>query len=185
MNGVPYIEHWQAIAEHDLDVGEPVLVGDTVFVAEPHPTAHGTTNEHWFDLGRRVRAMVDSRPGERTPNRNLSPDELRDVFAPLLTEVRSRLIELGRGDAAFHWALRRKLAKELTYDERSKPMQRRALKARKRKAQDGLCKECRSPLPERGAVLDRYEAMKGYTDENTRLICSNCDTKIQVSRGYA
>jgi hypothetical protein len=128
VNGVPYLEHWRAIAEHNLTVGEPVLIGDTVFVAERHPTAHGTTNAHWFELGRRVRAMVDSRPGERAPNRNLSPDELRDVFAPLLTEVRSRLVELARGDAAFHWALRRKLAKELTYDERSKPMQRRALK---------------------------------------------------------
>jgi hypothetical protein len=65
VNGVPYLEHWRAIAEHNLTVGEPVLVGDTVFVAERHPTAHGTTNAHWFELGRRVRAMVDSRTTTR------------------------------------------------------------------------------------------------------------------------
>jgi len=34
-------------------------------------------------------------------------------------------------------------------------------------------------------VLDRLSAMKGYTDENTRLICSLCDITIQSRRGYA
>ena len=111
-------------------------------------------------------------------NRNLTATELADLFAPLLADVRTRMVALAGGDSELHWALRRKLAKELTYDERSKPMQRRALKERKRKAQSGLCTECQEPLLERGAVLDRFEAMKGYTDENTRVICPPCDTRI-------
>jgi RNase P subunit RPR2 len=119
------------------------------------------------------------------PNRNLTATELKDVFAPLLAEARARLVALAGGDEEYHWALRRKLANELTYDERSKPMQRRALKERKRKAQSGFCKECRELLPDRGSVLDRFEAMKGYTDENTRLICPTCDTRIQTERRYA
>jgi hypothetical protein len=45
--------------------------------------------------------------------------------------------------------------------------------------------ECRDPLPERDAILDWFEAMKGYTDENTRLICRVCDTRIQSERRYA
>lgn len=107
------------------------------------------------------------------------------MFAPLLTDVRARLTELAAGDDDLHWALRRKLSKELVYDERSKPMQRRALKARKRKAQDGRCADCLEPLPASGAVLDRSRAMAGYTFENTRLLCPACDTRIQRERGYA
>jgi hypothetical protein len=118
------------------------------------------------------------------PNRNLTADELRDVFNPLLTQVRSRLVELTNGDPDYHWALRRKLAKELVYDERSKPMQRRALKTRKRKAQSGLCAVCQTSLPELGSVLDRTRAMDGYTDANTRLICPACDARLQSEKRY-
>ena len=53
------------------------------------------------DFNRRVRAMVDNRHDEKTPNRNLTGEELRDVFSPLLTDVRARLLELAGGDAAF------------------------------------------------------------------------------------
>ncbi len=66
------------------------------------------------------------------PNRNLTTTELAGLFAPLIADVRGRLLDLAAGGEDLHWALRRKLAKELTYDERSKPMQRRALKVRKR-----------------------------------------------------
>jgi hypothetical protein len=34
------------------------------------------------------------------------------------------------------------------------------------------------------AVLDRLTAHEGYTPENTRLICGECDLKIQGDRGY-
>jgi hypothetical protein len=55
---VPYLEYWRAIAQHDLMVDKPVKLGGTVFVVQKHPTAHGTTTEHWMDLARRVRAMT-------------------------------------------------------------------------------------------------------------------------------
>jgi hypothetical protein len=58
---VPYLEHWSAIAQHELVLDEPVRVGGTIFVVEKHPSAYGTTTEHWMDLGRRVRAMTDGR----------------------------------------------------------------------------------------------------------------------------
>jgi hypothetical protein len=34
------------------------------------------------------------------------------------------------------------------------------------------------------SVLDRIEAMKGYTAENTRVLCQPCDTTVQIERGY-
>lgn len=122
---------------------------------------------------------------DRVPNRQLSPSERESLFGPLIAEVRSRLLALSGGDDDLHWALRRKLAKELSYDERSKPMQRRALKVRKRRDQNDLCPACGELLPATGAVLDRLQAMAGYTAENTRLICQTCDTRVQGERRYA
>ena len=118
-------------------------------------------------------------------NRNLTLSELETLFRPLMAEVREKLTRLAKGDAELHWALRRKLSKELTYDERSTPMERRALKAFKRGQQGNKCAICDSELPERNAVLDRLEAMKGYTRENTRLLCRTCDQVAQERRGFA
>src|SRR5450755_3819032 len=118
------------------------------------------------------------------PNRQLSATELQTLARPLLAYVRERLIALAKSDAELLWALRRKLFKELLYDERSKPMQRVALKKLKRKQQNDLCAHCGDQLPEKGAILDRFEAMAGYTPENTRLLCPQCDTTIQTERGY-
>jgi len=118
------------------------------------------------------------------PNRQLTPEELDKIVAPLIDEVRSKLISLSGGDADLHWALRRKLAKTLSYDERSSPMHRRNLKAKKRQEQGGKCAVCSHDLPAKYVVLDRFEAMKGYTAENTRLICRDCDERIQQERGY-
>jgi hypothetical protein len=75
--------------------------------------------------------------------------------------------------------------KELTYDERDKPMVRRRLKAAKRREQSGICPLCKNPLPDKYRVLDRFVAAAGYTAENTQLICQDCDVKTQASRGYA
>lgn len=119
------------------------------------------------------------------PNRQLTKDELDSLFAPLLNDVRSRLQSLSNGDEELLFALRRKLSKELSYDERGKPMQRKLLKARLRAEQKSLCARCRETLPEKNAVLDRIEAMKGYTPENTRLLCPACDIAQQEERGYA
>jgi ribosomal protein L44E len=118
------------------------------------------------------------------PNRQLSQEELEKLFAPLVAEVRKRLAELSDGDEDLLWALRRKLSKELTYDERGKPMQRRKLKELKRAEQDNKCARCRTSLPAKYVVLDRTEAMRGYTPDNTRLLCQECDVKVQVERGY-
>lgn len=118
-------------------------------------------------------------------NRRLSDLELATLADPLVREVRARLRDLAGDDDPLLWALRRKLAKELTYDERGSPAHRRLLKTKKRKAQDGKCAVCREVLPPTGAVLDRFEAMGGYTAENTRLLCPGCDVKIQSGRGYS
>jgi hypothetical protein len=117
--------------------------------------------------------------------RQLSSDEVERLANPLLAEIRSKLQQLSGGDASLMWALRRKIAKELTYDERGKPTHRRLLKAMKRGEQQNKCAECASELPEKNAVLDRFEAMKGYTPENTRLLCQPCDIRIQGERKYS
>lgn len=84
---------------------------------------------------------------DRVPNRQLTPQERDELYVPLMAEVGVRLLNLAAGDADLLWALRRKLAKELTYLERSKPAQRKALKKKKVRAQDGICPECRMQLP--------------------------------------
>lgn len=117
-------------------------------------------------------------------NRRLSASELEQANA-ILELVRAQLDSVSCGDGALRWALRRKLYKELTYDERGKPMHRRRLKKVKREQQRGLCPICAQPLPDKYVVLDRTEAMRGYTDANTRLICTACDTTVQRNRGYA
>jgi DNA-directed RNA polymerase subunit RPC12/RpoP len=78
----------------------------------------------------------------------------------------------------------RKLFKTLTYDERDNPTNRRILKQVKRAVQKNKCANCGEELPKKNAVLDRFEAMKGYTEENTRLICPECNVNIQEERGY-
>ena len=118
------------------------------------------------------------------PNRQLTSDELAHLFTPLVKKVRTQLLRLARDDKDLHWALRRKLAKELIYDERSSPNERRRLKQLKRKEQNNKCAICKLELPPSYNTLDRLEAMKGYTSENTRLICQTCDIETQQRRGY-
>jgi hypothetical protein len=118
------------------------------------------------------------------PNRRLTPAELEDARL-LLTMVRAGLRQLAGDDAELLFALRRKVYKELVYDERDKPMVRRRLKSQKRQQQGGLCAICSQPLPEKYCVLDRLEGAAGYTAENTRLVCPGCDVTTQQSRGYA
>src|SRR3990170_6413755 len=75
---------------------------------------------------------------------------------------------MSHGDKELLFAYRRKVFKELTYDERSKPNVRRKLKDQKWKEQRGLCAICGLELPERYTVLDRLNAAGGYIKENTR-----------------
>ena len=117
-------------------------------------------------------------------NRQLSKGELEKANE-LLDEIRVRLWKLANDDEELLLAYRRKVYKELTFDERGKPAHRRRLKQRKRKEQGSLCVVCGEPLPEKNAVLDRYKAIDGYTEDNTRLIHQDCDVEIQSSRNYA
>ena len=55
------------------------------------------------------------------PNRNLSAEELKKANE-LLADVRKRLKDLAMGDPLLLFAYRRKIAKELGYDERGKPV---------------------------------------------------------------
>lgn len=119
------------------------------------------------------------------PTRKLT-DEERTRVQPLLEQIRAALKDLSAGDSELLFAYRRKIAKELSYDERSKPSQRKSLKRRKLIAQDGKCALCGGALPPGGlgAVLDRLNAMDGYTDANTRLLCRDCDLKTQRERAF-
>lgn len=118
------------------------------------------------------------------PNRQLTAQELENLARPLLAEVEERLRVLAAGDANLFWALRRKLYKELMYGERGKPMRRVALKKAKRAEQSDRCALCDELLPAKGSVLDRLEAIGGYTPGNTRLLCPKCDVQVQCERGY-
>jgi hypothetical protein len=102
----------------------------------------------------------------------------------LLDHVRAQLTTLAGEDYELLFAYRRKVAKELTYDERSKPMARRRLKAQKMNEQDGNCTVCSQPLPAKYSVLDRFAAAAGYTATNTRLIHPECDRGVQTDRNY-
>jgi hypothetical protein len=117
------------------------------------------------------------------PNPRLNTEQLV-IANNLLDFVRRRLDELSLGDREFRFALNRKLAKELTYDERGKPGDRRKLKKQKREEQAGKCAKCSEDLPARGAVLDRFTAIERYTQQNTQLICERCAKAIQAERGY-
>jgi len=117
-------------------------------------------------------------------NRRLSPDELTQLFEPLLGRTRDVLRERSHGDEALLWALRRKLWKELSYDERGKPAHRKKLKSRKWREQDGKCTLCDNLVAERYSELDRVDAMKGYTPENTRLLCHQCHIDDQRQKKY-
>lgn len=117
-------------------------------------------------------------------NRQLTPEELERANA-LLEDIRSKLEALSKGEKDLLFAYRRKIFKELTYDERSKPTVRRKLKDQKWKEQRGLCAICDKELPDKYTVLDRLNAADDYTKENTRLIHQECDVAHQASKKYA
>ena len=117
------------------------------------------------------------------PNRNLNPLELKKANT-LLDKIRKSILDYSDGNLDLEFALRRKIYKELTYDERGKPSLRKKLKDKKRLSQNNLCTACKQILPLKYAVLDRLNAKDGYTEENTNLICPGCDTEIQKTRFY-
>src|SRR3989304_2974975 len=123
-------------------------------------------------------------PGDPPRTRILPPDELRNRSQPLLEEVRNLLLKFSDGDEDLLWALRRKLRKQLDVEEKGRQRDIRELKAFKRGEQGDRCAICKGALPEKGSVLDRFDGMKPYTRENTRLLCPSCDAGVQAGRGY-
>ncbi len=102
----------------------------------------------------------------------------------LLNKIRKEINTLTNNNPELIFAFRRKIYKELIYNERGKPMKRKKLKEGLWKKQKGLCSKCKQKLSEKGAVLDRIKAIRGYNEKNVNLICPQCDKKIQEKRGY-
>lgn len=117
-------------------------------------------------------------------NRRLTKHEL-ELVDWLLAEIRGRIASLAGDDPELLFAYRRKLYKQLVYDERGTPASRNKAKDRQWAVQGGLCAICQQPLPEKYTVLDRTEAYKGYVPGNVRLIHDTCDRKAQKEKGYA
>jgi len=118
-------------------------------------------------------------------NPRLTPEQRETLFQPLFNKIKADLEQLSGCDANVLWALRRKIAKELIYLERGRPIDRRKLQIKKYSEQKGLCAICGEKLPERGGELDRFEAFLGYTAENTRLVCHDCHVADQKKKNYA
>lgn len=117
------------------------------------------------------------------PNPQLNKTQIIQAHS-LLDKIREEIKVLASNDPKLIFAFRKKIRKELTYDERSKPSVRKKLKELMWKKQKGVCTLCRNELPLRYTVLDRTEAIKGYVEKNVRLIHSDCDRKVQEERGY-
>ena len=118
-------------------------------------------------------------------NPQLTNEQRLLLFAPLFECVKSELQRLSEGDAQLMWALRRKLAKELVYLERSTPAERTRLKAMMWSKQNGQCALCSKPMLKKGSELDRTEAYLGYVESNVRLVHHECHVNDQAKRGYA
>ena len=101
-------------------------------------------------------------------------DEDRAKAMQILEQARTLIDSAATDDSNLRFQIRRYIIKRLEFDERGTPTQRRKLKNLKRKFQRGLCYECAQPLPEKGAELHRLQAMEGYTEANTRLLCRAC-----------
>ena len=118
------------------------------------------------------------------PNRNLTSDELKRANE-LLADIRGRLTKLAAGDPLLLFAYRRKIAKELGYDERGKPGARKLLKALKWGQQGRKCAHCGEEMLLKNSELDRKNAADGYTEENTELVHHHCHQERQATKGYA
>jgi hypothetical protein len=109
----------------------------------------------------------------------------------ILAEVRQRLTTVAQDDEGFVFLLRRYISKNLSYDERGNPQQRTKLKLQKLVEQKGKCAYPNCPTPDRIMTkedepeLDRIEAIKRYTKENTVLVHHDCHRMSQKEKGFA
>jgi hypothetical protein len=118
------------------------------------------------------------------PNRNLTQGELKKANE-LLAEIRGRLTVLAGNDPLLMFAYRRKVVKELGYDERSNPTARAKLKSLKWHRQERRCAECGREMPLKYSELDRMNAAERYTEQNTELVHAKCHQARQAAKGYA
>jgi hypothetical protein len=109
-------------------------------------------------------------------------DEDRAAAIAILEELRARIAAVAGEDRERLFQVRRYILKRLEFDERGTPTQRRKLKDQKWKMQRGLCALCQGKLPERGAELDRFKAIDGYTAWNTQLVCHDCHQRAEAER---
>lgn len=117
------------------------------------------------------------------PNRNLEVEELKRANS-LLKEIRTKIDVLADGDVLLRFAYRRKIYKELIYDERGKPAPRRKIKIQKFDQQHGKCAHCNEDMTIKYSELDRRNAVDGYTVENTELVHAKCHQIRQAEKGY-
>ena len=117
-------------------------------------------------------------------NPQLTSEQREQIFGPLFQKVVRSLEEAAEGDERLLWALRRKLAKELTYLERGSPTHRKALKAVMWERQKRRCSLCSEPLELKGSELDRFEAYRGYVESNVRLVHHDCHVSDQESKRF-
>ena len=117
-------------------------------------------------------------------NRRLNENEL-EVAKEIVTQVRGLVNQAAGEDEGLGWALRRYIRIRLEHDERGNPITRKFLKLKKMVSQEGKCANCGEKLPERGANLHRLDAMKGYTEDNTKLICQKCHDNQQAKKGWS
>ena len=111
--------------------------------------------------------------------------ESRDKAVLILEWLRADILAAAAGDRDLIFQMKRYISKRLEFDERGTPTQRRKLKDLMWKKQRGLCALCSKELPERGAELDRFKAIDGYTVENTQLVCHACHRATQELRDFS
>jgi hypothetical protein len=112
--------------------------------------------------------------------------EQRDkLYRPLHQRVLADLTATGKGAPEILWALRRKLARDLTYMERSTPAARKKLKARMFAKQNGRCALCGKQMIQRGAELDRFNPYDSYVENNVRLVHHDCHIADQECKHYS
>ena len=112
-------------------------------------------------------------------------DDDRAKAIRILEQVREEIDAAAASDTDLRFQIRRYIIKRLEFDERGTPTQRRKLKDLKRKFQRGLCFECATKLPEKGAELHRLQAIEGYTEANTRLLCRACHAKLAMITNHS
>ena len=102
----------------------------------------------------------------------------------LLEKIRAEIAALCGDDRQFLHLCRRRIFTRLERDERGNPADRRRLKRKKWRQQNGKCAMCHGDMPERESELDRFNAVAGYTIENTQLLHHECHRRQQIDRGF-